>query len=60
MDFDTKASSIILVIFQMKVIFQRNVFFFHTYVCLNKKIQFFLWNHMSQTIMMPMPWGSFF
>jgi hypothetical protein len=49
MDFDTKASNIILVIFQMKVIFQQNIFFEHTYVFLNDKlIHIFLWNHMSQ------------
>jgi hypothetical protein len=50
MDFDIKASNMILVNFQMKVIFQQNVFFQHTYACLNEKlVQFFLWNHMSQT-----------
>jgi hypothetical protein len=38
MDFDTKASNIILVIFQMKVIFQQNVFFQHIYVRLNEKL----------------------
>jgi hypothetical protein len=30
MELDTKASNIILVIFQMKVTFQQNVFFQHT------------------------------
>jgi hypothetical protein len=39
MDFDTKASNIILVIFQMKSIFQQTFFFQHSYVCLNKKPQ---------------------
>ncbi len=38
MDFNTKASNILLVIFQMKVIFQQNVFFQHTYVHLNEKL----------------------
>jgi hypothetical protein len=38
MDFDTMASNIILVIFQMKVIFQQNVFFQHTYAHLNEKL----------------------
>jgi hypothetical protein len=38
MNFDTKASKIILVIFQMKVIFQQNVFFQHIYVHLNEKL----------------------
>ncbi len=37
MDFDTKASNIILVIFQMEVNFQQNGLFQHTYVCLNEK-----------------------
>jgi hypothetical protein len=36
MDFDTKASNI-LVIFQMKLIFQRIFFSQHSYVWLNKK-----------------------
>jgi hypothetical protein len=50
MDLSTKASNIIIVIFQMKVIFQQNVFFQHTYARLNEKlIHFFWWNHMSQT-----------
>jgi hypothetical protein len=38
MDFDTKASKIILVIFQMEVIFQQNVFFQNTYAHLNEKL----------------------
>jgi hypothetical protein len=38
MDFDTKAYNIIFVIFQMKVIFQQNVFFQHTYAHLNEKL----------------------
>jgi hypothetical protein len=38
MNFDTKASNIILVIFQMKVIFQQNVSFQHTCVHLNEKL----------------------
>ncbi len=38
MDFDLKASNIILLIFQMKVIFQQNIFFQHTYVHLNEKL----------------------
>jgi hypothetical protein len=38
MDFDSKASNIFLVIFQMKVIFQQNGIFQHTYVCLNEKL----------------------
>jgi hypothetical protein len=37
MNFDTKASNIILVIFQMKIIFLKNNFFQHTYVHLNEK-----------------------
>jgi hypothetical protein len=36
MDFNTKASNIILVIFQMKIKFQQNVFFQHTYARLNE------------------------
>jgi hypothetical protein len=32
------ASNIILVIFQMKMNFQQNVFFHHTYVPLNEKL----------------------
>jgi hypothetical protein len=49
MDFDTKFSNIILVIFQMKVIFQQNVFSQHTYVCLNEKLvqMFFVKSHES-------------
>jgi hypothetical protein len=38
MDFNIEASNIIIVIFQMKVIFQQNVFFQHTYVHLNEKL----------------------
>jgi hypothetical protein len=38
MDFDIKASNIILVIFQMKLNFQQNVFFQHTYAHLNEKL----------------------
>jgi hypothetical protein len=38
MDFNTKASNIILVIFQMKVFFQQNVFFQHMYAHLNGKL----------------------
>jgi hypothetical protein len=43
------ASNIILVIFQMKVIFQQNVFFPHTYVPLNEKLvhMFFVKSHES-------------
>jgi len=43
MDFDTKASNIILIIFQMKVTFQ------HIYVCFNKKFVqlFFMKSHKS-------------
>jgi hypothetical protein len=37
MDFDTKASSIILIVFQIKITFQQNVFFQHTYAHLNEK-----------------------
>jgi hypothetical protein len=55
MDFDTKASNKILVIFQMKLIFQQTSFFQHSYVCLNKKphqdvfceitwMEVFIWN----------------
>jgi len=36
MDFDTKFSNIIFVIFQMKINFQQFVFQ-HSYVCLNEK-----------------------
>jgi hypothetical protein len=36
MDFDTKVSNIIFVIFQMKVIYQQNVFFQHIYDHLNE------------------------
>jgi len=43
MDFDSKASNIILIIFQMEITFQQHVFFQHTYAHLNEKnIQFFL------------------
>jgi hypothetical protein len=43
MDLSTKASNIIIVIFQMKVIFQQNVFFQDTYAHLNEKlVQIFL------------------
>jgi len=38
MDFNIEASNIIIVIFQMKVIFQQNVFFQHTYAHLNEKL----------------------
>lgn len=38
MDFDTKASNLTLVIFQMKLILQQNVSFQHTYVRLNEKL----------------------
>jgi hypothetical protein len=34
MDFNTKASNIIIVNFQMKIIFQQNIFFQHTYALL--------------------------
>jgi hypothetical protein len=49
MDFDTNASNIILVIFQMKVIFHQIVFFQHTYVNLNEKLvqMFFVKSHES-------------
>jgi hypothetical protein len=48
MDFDTKVSNIILVIFQMKVTFQQNVFF-NTHVRLNEKLVqiFFVKSHES-------------
>jgi len=36
MDFGAKASNIILVIFQMKIIFN-NLFFQHNYTCLHEK-----------------------
>jgi hypothetical protein len=38
MDLNIEASNIIIVIFQMKVIFQQNVFFQHTYAHLNEKL----------------------
>ncbi len=46
MDFDTKASNIILVIFQIKVNFQQ-FFFQHNYACLNEKFiqMFFVKSH---------------
>jgi hypothetical protein len=50
MDFDTKASNIILVIFQRKLFFQQNVFFsIHTYTRLNEKLaqMFFVESHES-------------
>jgi hypothetical protein len=49
MNFDTKASNIILVIFQMKIIFQQNVFFQHTHVYLNEELvhMFFVKSHES-------------
>jgi hypothetical protein len=51
MHFDKKASNIILVIFQMKVNFQQNVFFQHIYACLNEKLsRYFLGSHLSQII----------
>jgi hypothetical protein len=37
MDFNTKASNIILIIFEMKVIFQQTFFFQNSYGCLNEK-----------------------
>jgi hypothetical protein len=47
MDFDTITSNIILVIFQMKLIFQQMFFFQHTYVCLNENLVpiFFVESH---------------
>jgi hypothetical protein len=50
MDFDTKASNIIIVIFQMKINFQQNVFFQHTYARLNEKLvnMFFIKSYESQ------------
>jgi hypothetical protein len=50
MDFDTKASNIILVIFQMKLIYQKNIFFQHTYAHLNEKFvqMFFVKSHESK------------
>jgi hypothetical protein len=50
MDFDTKASNIILVIFQMKVICHQNILFQHTYVHLNEKLvqMFFVKSHESK------------
>jgi hypothetical protein len=52
MDFDIKTSIIILVIFQMKVNFQQNVFFQHIYVRLNEKLvyMFFVKLHSSHVI----------
>ncbi len=49
MIFNTKVYNIILVIFQIKVIFQQNVFFKHTYVHLNEKLvqMFFVKSHES-------------
>jgi hypothetical protein len=49
MDFDTKASNMILVIFQMKINFQQNVFFQHSYVHLNESLvqMFFVKSHES-------------
>jgi hypothetical protein len=49
MDFDTKAFNIIIVIFQMKVIFQQNDFFQHNYAHLNGKLIqiFFVKSHES-------------
>jgi hypothetical protein len=46
MDFDTKASNIILVSFQIKVNFQQS-FFQHNYACLNEKFiqMFFVKSH---------------
>ncbi len=46
-DFGTKASNIIFVIFQMKIIFQQTFFFQHTYVRLNEKLvhMFFVKSH---------------
>jgi hypothetical protein len=38
MKYDTKALNIIFIILQMKVIFQQNVFFQHTYAHLNEKL----------------------
>jgi hypothetical protein len=38
MGFDIKAFDIILVIFQMKIKFQQNNFFQHTYAHLNEKL----------------------
>jgi hypothetical protein len=48
MDFNTKSSNIIIVIFQMKVIFN-NMFFFNTFmlIWMNNLSKCFLWNHMS-------------
>jgi hypothetical protein len=57
MDFDTKASNIIHVIFQMKVIFQQNVFLQHTYACLNEKlVQMFFekWHESNFSILIEM------
>jgi hypothetical protein len=50
MNFNIKASNIILIIFQMKVIFQQNVFFQHTYAHLNEKLVhiFFVKSHESK------------
>jgi hypothetical protein len=38
MDFDIKASKIIMSIFQMKIFFQKNVFFQPNYVHLNENL----------------------
>ncbi len=50
MDFDTKASNKICIIFQNEVIFSTNFFFQHTYVCLNEKLvhMFFVKSHESK------------
>jgi len=58
MDFDTKAFNIILVIFQMKLMFQQTFFPQHSYVCLNKKPHqdVFLLNRMNGTFHMELKW----
>jgi hypothetical protein len=47
MDFNIKASNIILVNLQMKIIFQQNIFFQHTYVLLEFVQIFFMKSHVS-------------
>jgi hypothetical protein len=37
MNFVTKTSNIIIVILQMKIVFQQTLFLQHSYVCLNEK-----------------------
>ncbi len=48
MDFNIKASNIILVNFQMKINFQQNVFFQHTYDHQNEKLVHMLFYEITQ------------